>query len=527
MTDPAAAPAAEGAAREALPPLVLLHGWGADSRTLTPLADLLGAHAPVTALDLPGFGTNAAVDFPHDLAALLDFLDARVAPGSVLVGWSLGGALALRLAERFPSKVRAVVSIATNPCFVRRVDWPHGMDAASFRDFRAGVADEPERQLERFGALQARSDRHERAVHRRLRGSRVRGAAGENLLRALDTLAALDLRGTLPALTQPVLHIFGTRDRLVPVQVADDVRRLQPGVSVFTVDGAAHAPFLSAPRVVAARILDFLQARFDAADGARQSKQEVARSFSRAAAAYDTAAHLQRDVGNALLERLPRAKARTVLDLGSGTGHFVDALRRAYPEARLVGLDIAEGMLRAARARHPADTSSWLCADAELLPLRERSVDLVFSNLALQWCADLPSCFRELARVLSGRGHAVLSTLGPDTLWELRAAWRQLDQRVHVNRFTPLGEIQRAAQAAGLELRYLSVYQRELGYPDVASLARELRALGAHNLNQGRAHGLAGRALWRRLEAAYGEFRRGDGALPASYQVVEVVLGVV
>jgi len=525
MTDHAGAPAAEGGAREALPPVVLLHGWGADSRALTALADLLGAHASVMALDLPGFGTHAAVDFPRDLVALLDFLEARVAPGSVLVGWSLGGALALRLAERFPSRVRAVVSIATNPCFVRRADWPHAMAAETFRAFRAGVAVGPERQLERFGALQARGDRHEREVLRQLRRTRAGTATPENLLRALDTLATLDLRATLPTLAQPVLHILGNSDLLVPPQVADDYRRLQPRASIFSIDGAAHAPFLSEPRLVAARIVDFLLARFGAAAGARQSKQEVARSFSRAACGYDTAAHLQRDVGAALLERLPRAKVRAVLDLGSGTGYFGVALRRAYPQARLIGLDIAEGMLKTARARHPSRASAWLCADAETLPLRDRSIDLVYSNLALQWCEDPGRCFRELARVLGGRGHAVLSTLGPDTLWELRAAWRQIDHHVHVNRFRSVAELERAVEAAGLELQHLAVYERELAYPDVASLARELRELGAHNLNQGRTRGLSGRALWRNLEAAYAEFRRGDGNLPASYQVVELVLG--
>src|SRR5690606_13347117 len=106
------------------------------------------------------------------------------------------------------------------------------------------------------------------------------------------------------------------------------------------------------------------------------------------------------------------------------------------PSAEILGLDLAEGMLRFARLERPG-RSHWLCGDAEALPLASASVDLVYSNLSIQWCENLPLLLAELRRVLRAGGKLVLTTMGPRTLRELKSAWQEVDGYVHVNRFQP------------------------------------------------------------------------------------------
>lgn len=252
-------------------------------------------------------------------------------------------------------------------------------------------------------------------------------------------------------------------------------------------------------------------------------KALVAASFSRAAGSYDAVADLQRQVGKHLLDSLPAGPApRRWLDLGCGTGHFARQLAARYPQAEGLALDIAEGMLRHARplggARH------FLAGDAEALPLRDGRCELIFSSLALQWCANLPAVLDEARRVLRPGGVLAFSSLLDGTLDELRQSWRRVDEGVHVNRFRHLADYQALCAASGLRLIALEQRPVVLHFPDLVSLTRELKALGAHNLNPGRPLGLTGRARLRALADAYERFRQLRG-LPATYQVLNVVLG--
>lgn len=252
------------------------------------------------------------------------------------------------------------------------------------------------------------------------------------------------------------------------------------------------------------------------------NKRLVADSFSRAAATYDQAAALQRRVGGNLLARLPAGSApRNIVDLGCGTGYFSRALKGHYQQS-VLGLDLAEGMLRHARQQSPG-LAGWITADAEALPLRNTSQDLIFSSLALQWCPQLELALAEAWRVLRPGGCLAFNTLLEGSLFELREAWRAVDDFVHVNRFMPLAELEGLLGAAGFADWRCEVEQHVLYYPRLGGLTQELKALGAHNVNPGRPEGLGGTARLRKLNAAYEAFRTEQG-LPASWQVAQILM---
>ena len=256
-------------------------------------------------------------------------------------------------------------------------------------------------------------------------------------------------------------------------------------------------------------------------------KRAVRRSFERAAPAYDEHAVLQREVCARLLEHLDPVKLEPgrVVDLGCGTGAAFAALGRRYPGAQLIGVDIAQAMLGRAARRVPwwkralgSMPAHLACADAERLPLASASVQLVFSNLALQWCRP-DAAFPEAARVLGTGGLFLFSTFGPDTLKELREAFRAIDGAQHVHPFIDMHDLGDALVRAGFADPVMEMEHVTLEYARVEDVARDLKAIGAHNALAGRPRGLAGRGTWKRLAERYEQFRRA-GALPATYEVV-------
>ncbi|CAL1239452.1 malonyl-ACP O-methyltransferase BioC [Candidatus Methylocalor cossyra] len=254
---------------------------------------------------------------------------------------------------------------------------------------------------------------------------------------------------------------------------------------------------------------------------ARPDKAWVRRSFGAAADRYDGVAHLQRAVGERLCSWLAtRLPAPGVwVDVGAGTGRLTQQLCDRHGPAHLFALDLAEAMLRVARERLGRERASYLCGDAEALPFADRSVDLVFSNLTLQWCPDPTRALREFRRVLRPDGVALFSTLGPDTLRELRCAWAAVDARSHVNTFIDGATLTAAARnAAGFAEVALDSETRILAYPDVYALMRELKALGARNVTTGRARHLTGKKAFKAMVAAYP--RSPGGGIGASFQVL-------
>ncbi len=255
----------------------------------------------------------------------------------------------------------------------------------------------------------------------------------------------------------------------------------------------------------------------------------VRRAFDRAAQSYDGAAQLQREVATRLALRLDELLATgteapaLILDVGSGTGYGETLLRSRLPAAGVVELDIAPAMLKVARERRDGAGLSChgLCADLERLPLREASVHLVWSSLALQWATDLALTLADLYRCLAPGGTLLFSTLGPGTLAELSAAFAPVDGYRHVNRFTPAEEIRQGLARAGFVDIGIEEECLVMEHEDVAAVLRGLKAIGARTVLEQGVPGLMGKARWARAVANYQSLSQ-NGKLPASYQVVYV-----
>jgi malonyl-CoA O-methyltransferase len=246
------------------------------------------------------------------------------------------------------------------------------------------------------------------------------------------------------------------------------------------------------------------------------------RSFNRASSSYDSAAHLQRAVRDELLARVQyfKLQPQQVLDLGAGTGEASISLRRRFRNAAITAIDVAPQMLlRARRRQWPWRRFQRVCADARALPLASDSVDLIFSSLMLQWCDDPLPALAEMQRVLKPGGVLLLSSFGPQTLYELRAAWAAVDTYAHVSEFPGLPQLGDALSHAGFSEPVLDVESRLSHYSSIGALAAELRAIGARNAATDRPRGLTTRAQLQRLTHSY-EQRRGNLGLPATYEIV-------
>lgn len=252
-------------------------------------------------------------------------------------------------------------------------------------------------------------------------------------------------------------------------------------------------------------------------------KQKVARSFNRASSSYEDVAVVQQAVLTEHLERLDISKIepKRILDLGSGTGTGSQELLKKYKKSRLIATDIAQGMLEEHKKRLPRflNKTDLVCADLDFLPIKDKSIDLIFSNLAIQWSDDLNGMFNEFNRIMRTGGLLSFTTVGPDTMKELRDAWHKVDNGIHVHAFLDMHEIGDALINSGFSEPVLDVDRYTLNYPDLKSLLVDLKLLGTTNASSGRSRSMTSRKTFEKLAEAYEE-QRIDGQLPLTYEIV-------
>ena len=259
-------------------------------------------------------------------------------------------------------------------------------------------------------------------------------------------------------------------------------------------------------------------------DEYHMDKARVRASFDRAAKTYDAAAILQKLVRDEMFDRLDliNVSPKKILDAGCGTGHGSFQLQKRFKTAQVFSLDLAMGMLEKTHAQQSfinklLRQKRLICADIENLPIADNSMDVVWSNLAIQWCNDLDKSFTEISRLLKPNSLFIFSTFGPDTLKELRAA--SSNGETHVSRFIDMHDIGDALTRNGFNAPVLDVELYTLTYDNVRGVMQDLKSIGANNATQGRSRGLSGRGFLKSLAEQYEQFRV-DGKLPATFEVV-------
>lgn len=225
--------------------LVLIHGWGMNASVWDDVMNVLAKNFRVTRVDLPGHGKNR--DWPlEDLHAAAEVLKAVVPDGSIILGWSLGGLLAIELASSFPGKAKKLLLVSTSPCFVRRKDWLEALEMEVFTAFEQGLREDYSATLRRFLGLQLKGMADVRELIRDLQGKlSMAPPEPEALEQGLRLLSESDLRSRLAGLDIPVAVLLGARDTLVPSAVAGPLSSECGVGSVEVIPGVGHVPFLT------------------------------------------------------------------------------------------------------------------------------------------------------------------------------------------------------------------------------------------------------------------------------------------
>lgn len=245
-------------------------------------------------------------------------------------------------------------------------------------------------------------------------------------------------------------------------------------------------------------------------------------AFDRAAPGYNTYAVVQQEIGERLFERLEfiRLQPESTLDLGTGTGFLLPKLRARFPQAAITAIDVSKQSLAQAKQSYDDLDIDFVQADANDLPFDANTFDVVISNLMLPWTPDMMATFASCLRVLKKGGLFIFTTVGIDTLKELRQAFSQVDARDHVNVFYDMHDIGDAMLQTGFadpvaDMEYLTVT-----YKNLSRLFEDLKKTGSHVLPPPSATGLYPPSKWKKMCQAYETMKNSDGLYPATTEII-------
>ena len=239
--------------------MVLVHGWGMNRRIFNSLRNKLSNNYQVIMVDLPGHGDNQhnrTLTLDAVAEQLLDQIDGRCH----WLGWSLGGAIVMHVAQRAPERFRSLMFIAANPYFVKALNWTHGIDPDVLNDFEQKLAQYPEKTLKRFIALQVLHSDDSHTTSQQLKEVLCASNSPDrqSLLQGLAILQKQDQRKALASLHLPMQVILGASDALIPVSVKSYYEQLASQPEIHVIAGAGHVPFLSHQQQVYKLIAAFL-----------------------------------------------------------------------------------------------------------------------------------------------------------------------------------------------------------------------------------------------------------------------------
>jgi malonyl-CoA O-methyltransferase len=492
-------------------PCLLIPGWSFDATIFEWLLPGLAQKFRVSTAQLATFQDTVTKD------RIIDEIARSINEPTWLIGWSMGGNIAIEIAFRHPEKVLGLCLISTTPHFIESPDWLVGMHLTDFNKFRDGLLINADKTLRKFDLLQTRGDAQEKNLRHALQQYRMQQKAvvAEDLAFQLAMLGEFDQREILKKLTLPMYWCFGELDALVNAYTAYEIKALCPLAEVQVFRQTTHALFLTNPDKFFKGFLHLLDK-----DKVRAGKRKVAASFSRAATKYDQSAILQCKVADKLVSQVDSSHGY-LLDAGCGTGYALPALTAKADI--VISLDMAHGMLKYGRQRYPA-MKHLVESDIECLPFADHSMTCIFSSLAVQWCTNVSLLLEEWDRVLKPGGRAYIATLGENTLHELRNSWAEVDGYQHVNSFLPAEVLCEEVYQSPFALKKMSDEDHVFQYDDVKSLMRDLKNIGAQTVVRDSAKGLMGKQRFVQLEQAYEKYRNKDGRLPATYEVIYMVL---
>jgi len=251
-------------------------------------------------------------------------------------------------------------------------------------------------------------------------------------------------------------------------------------------------------------------------------KCDIIKSFNKGAASYEEAAKLQAEVGSQLLKltQMSNHSAKIIYDLGCGTGNLTYGLAQYFNQAKIFGIDIASNMIKLAKANYAAANLSFICDDVENCLFNFENVDIIFSNLMLQW-VNLATLLPKLRSVLSPTGKLIFSIVGDNSLTELRTSWATIDQYPHVHNFISQKSLTDLLYAHGFHCHEFINKTHSRFFPTCHTLLQELKLSGVHNLHDKRKRGLLGKNSFKQFTNNYEQFRCSKG-LPLTYQIYYV-----
>jgi len=250
---------------------------------------------------------------------------------------------------------------------------------------------------------------------------------------------------------------------------------------------------------------------------------EICNAFNRHASDYEQAADVQHEIGERLLERLHYLKMQPqyVLDVGCGPGALTARLKKQYPNAHIVGLDLAFEMLKLANKKQRWRQKWGLVnADMAALPFVSGQFDLIFSNQVIHWAPSLAAVMREFNRVLRPSGCIMFSTLGPDTFLELRQAFDKVDTHAHVNDFLDMHDIGDCLLNEKFADPVMDMDKLTAHYKSLTDLVYGLKSQGVRNIHANRNAGLMGKQAWSLFEQSMAVFCTAEQKFPLTYEVV-------
>ncbi len=254
--------------------ITLLHGWGFNGAIWKESADLLANHATVNCIDLPGHGQSPMPDGDYNIETLAEIIAEKLPEQGAVIGWSLGGMIAMQIALSHPEKIKQLILVGSVARFVRDDDWRYAVSSELLQDFADSLNNNLQQTLQRFLALQIMgSDEHREMLHKLrelMTSSKAPQAAA--LQGGLNILQQVDLRKQLPQLHQPTLMIFGKHDTLTRPQTAKQMLPLLPNAQLEIINGAGHAPFLSHKKYFTQLIEQFITLKAKASTSTLKAK---------------------------------------------------------------------------------------------------------------------------------------------------------------------------------------------------------------------------------------------------------------